>query len=244
MNKESISKYVKVYQDILDKYQIKLSAQDLDRIYQLILLVFELDDLYDIAEQFPPNQARLTKIKDAMLSLMPERDYISLQAVETVFQSMEKESLLSKNKFFSLDRYLEIARQSVGAPIIMAYLVSKLEIKPSIWYLNQMVFFNEEINTLIRLGNDYLDIDKDELRSSKENFQIKANIFFINKFQFKGYIFLKYFIHKIRYFFYSLKFKCFDLTPDRQSYLQAISCSESVLDWAFKVYIIDRNSCQ
>lgn len=244
MNKDIILSYVKLYKNILDKHQILLCDRDLSNIYQLIVLVFELDDLYDVVEQSSPSQARLTEIKNAMLSLMPDSDYISLQAVESVFRAMKEESLLSKSKSLDLERYLEIVRQSIGAPIIMAYLVSKLKIKPSIWYLERMVSFNEEINILVRLGNDYLDIDEDEPRSNQEVFQIKAMIFFASKFHFKIYLFVKYLVHKVRYYFYLLKFKCFDLTPDRQNYLKAIACSESVLDWAFKVYVIDHNSCQ
>ncbi|MGK7952041.1 MAG: hypothetical protein AB4368_25470 [Xenococcaceae cyanobacterium] len=34
------------------------------------------------------------------------------------------------------------------------------------------------------------------------------------------------------------------LASNWENYWQAIASSESVIDWAFKVYVIDRNSCQ
>lgn len=244
MNKEIILRYVKLYQNILGKYQIILSEQDLKNIYQLILLVFKLDNLYDLAEEYPPNQHKLASIKTAMISLMPDGNPLGLQAIETVLEAMEKESLLKVNYSLNLDRYLQVASQSIGAPIIMAYLASKLNLKQNIWYSSIIGNFNNQINSLIRLANDYLDTDIDIQRSFLENSQVKAIDFYQNKFQLKWHLMFKYFIHKLHYYFYLIGFGYLRLSSNWKSYRSAIACSESVLDWAFKVYVIDRNSCQ
>lgn len=81
MNREIILNYVKLYKHILKRHQIFLDEQDLDNIYRLILLVFELDDLYDCIEQYPPSQNRLGDIKTAMIFLMPDHNPIGLQAI-------------------------------------------------------------------------------------------------------------------------------------------------------------------
>ena len=165
-------------------------------------------------------------------------------AIQLVFQAMEEESLLKADRSLTLNQYLKIASRSIGAPIIMAYLVSKIQVKPSIWYSDIIVKFNNEINTLIRLANDYLDIDIDLKRSIKETPQIKAIYFFGSKFQFKRYLFCKYIIHKIHYYCCPIGFQYLKLSSKWQDYYMAIACSESALDWAFKVYVMDRNSCQ
>ena len=244
MNKDSILSYVKLYKNILDKHQILLCEQDLSNIYQLILLVFELDDLYDVVGLASATHDRLANIKKAMISLMPNNHPIGLEAMAVVFQAMKDECLLKANQSLNLNQYLEVGSQSIGAPIIMVYLVSKIQLNPSIWYSNIIVRFNSEINILIRLANDYLDTDIDTKRSIKENPQIKATSFFGSKLQFKIHLICRYVFHKVHYYFYLIRFKYLKLSSDWKHYLQAISCSESVLDWAFKVYVIDRNSCQ
>ena len=242
MNKHSILSYIKLYKDILDKHQIFLSDRDLSNIYQLILLVFELDDLYDVVAQCPPSYHQLANIKMAMISLMPNHHPLGLQAITVVFKAMKDESLLKANQ--SLNHYLKVCSQSIGAPIIMAYLASQINVAQSIWYSDTIIKFNHEITVLIRLANDYLDTDVDLKRSINENQQTKAIDFFGSKTQLKIYLLCRYVVHKLHYYFYLTKFKYLNLPFDWKDYLQAISCSESVLDWAFKVYVIDRNSCQ
>jgi hypothetical protein len=241
MNKDSVLGYVKLYQRILDKYQIKLSEEDLRNIYNLIELVFELDDLYDlVGRSF--NYHELAKIKTTMIALMPNNNPIGLSAIEVLFQAMKDESSLKLNE--SLTQYLAVCSKSIGAVIITGYLASKLGLEPSIWFSKIIVKFNNEIDSLIRLANDYLDLTQDRQRNLQELPQIKAIDFFYSKSQFKRYLFSRYIIHKISYLIYLIRFKYLKLSPCWKDYWQAISCSESVLDWAFKVYIIDRNSCQ
>lgn len=148
MNKDSILGYVKLYKNILDKHQIFLDEQDLSNIYQLILLVFELDDLYDLAEQYLPSHHQLAAIKTAMISLMPDNHLFGLKAITLVFKAMKDESLFKANQPLNLDLYLQVCSQSIGASIITAYLVSKININPSIWYSDILVSFNNEILNL------------------------------------------------------------------------------------------------
>ena len=210
------------------------------------MLVFKLDDLYDVVRPDPTNQHqhKLTNIKTAMISLMPNNHPFALDAIALFFKAMKDESLLKVNQSLNLERYLKVCSQSIGASIIMAYLVSKINIDPSICYADFIVKFNQEINVLIRLANDYLDPDTDLNRSHQENPQIKAIYFFDNKFQLKRYLISRYVVHKLRYYCAVIRFKYLKLSSHSRDYLQAIACSESVLDWAFKVYVIDRNSCQ
>ena len=243
MNQEAILNYVKLYQGILERQQIFLGGRDLDNIYRLILLVFDLDDLYDRVEQYPPSKGILAELKTAMISLIPERNPIGLKAITSVFQAMQDESRL-RSKNLTLKQYLEVSKDSISASIITAYLVSKLQIKSNIWYSNFLVVYNREINVLIRLANDLLDTDVDRQRGKDEIWQFKAIYFFPNRSALKRYLFFRYVIHKLRYYFYLAKYKYFRLSANSQDYWQAIACSESVLDWAFLVYVRDRNSCQ
>ncbi len=244
MNKDSILGYVQIYKSILNQYKIFLSEQDLSNIYQLILLVFELDDLYDLAVSQSPNPTKLVQLERAMISLMPNSNPIGLEAISRIFRAMKDESLLKADRSLNLARYLKISSQSIGALIIMAYLASKIKVAPDIWYSATMIKFNNEINILIRLANDYLDTDKELSRSKAEIPQIKASYFFNSKPQFKRYLLCRYLVHKLHYYFYQIRFKYRQLSTKNKECLQAIACSESVLDWAFKVYVIDRNSCQ
>ena len=244
MNKDSILSYVKLYQNILEGHKIFLDEQNLEHIYQLILLVFELDDLYDHPEFYPPREPKLAKIKRAMTSLIPNSNLMGIQAIASVFRAMEDESLLTADPTLSLERYLRVSSQSIGASIIMAYLVSKIKLDPSIWYSKAIAKFNYQINVLIRLANDYLDTDQDSSRSIEEIPQVKASSFFAGKSQLKRYLLGKYMVHKFYYYFYQVKYKYLKRSPRSRQYIQAIACSESVLDWAFQVYVIDHNSCQ
>jgi hypothetical protein len=47
LDKEGIKKYVKLYENILSEHNIIVNNEDLDNIYHLILLIANLDDLYD-----------------------------------------------------------------------------------------------------------------------------------------------------------------------------------------------------
>lgn len=244
MDRKSIFNYVKLYKHILDRQQILLDEQDLSNIYHLILLVFKLDDLYDRIEQYPPSPDKLADIKTAMISLMPNYRSIGHRAIAQVFQAMKDEALFIANPFLDLNQYLKVSSRSIGAPIITAYLASKIKLDSSIWYSDILVSFNSEINALIRLANDLLDTDVEQPRIFKETAQIKARVFFASKSQLKSYLLYKYVIHKLHYYFYLIKYKYWQLSPNAQEYSRAIACSESVLNWAFQVYVRDRNSCQ
>lgn len=240
-NKQSILNYVGIYKDILKEYQIAISEEDSNNIYNLILLIFELDDLYDNRNKSPEKE-ELERIKQKMLGLMPDNSSIALKTIESFFQSMKDELYLDSSQ--SLDRYLLVSSRSIGARVITAYLVSKIKIEPSIWFSKVVTEFNNEIDSIIRLANDYLDVRVDEKRISEEVPQIKAMNFFSSKFRFKIEIFCRYIKHKINYYICLLRFKYLKSCPAWQNYLRAIDCSESVIDWAFKTYIIDKNSCQ
>ena len=73
-----------------------------------------------------------------MIALMPEGNPIGLKAIASVFQAMQDESWL-KSENLTLKQYLNVSQESIGASIITAYLVSKLQIKPNIWYSNFLV---------------------------------------------------------------------------------------------------------
>ncbi|MBE9047536.1 hypothetical protein IQ255_24560 [Pleurocapsales cyanobacterium LEGE 10410] len=248
MDQKIILNYVKLYQHLLERHQILLDDQDLNNIYHLILLVFKLDDLYDRPELNPPSPAKLAKIKTAMTSLMPDYNSLGLQAIDSVFRGMQDESRLIGNRCLSLEHYLKVSSQSIGASIIMTYLVSKIKLDPRIWYSDIIVKFNYQINVLIRLANDYLDIvAPDRSRSVGEIPQVKASSFFASKSHFTRFLLYRYIVHKLRYCFYQVKYRYLrqsKLSPHAEEYWQAIACSESVLDWAVQVYLIDRNSCQ
>ncbi|AFZ37703.1 hypothetical protein Sta7437_4230 [Stanieria cyanosphaera PCC 7437] len=241
MNKDSVLAYVKLYQHILEQYHITLSEEDFKNIYKLVELVFQLDDLYDLVGKSFKNH-ELAKIKKTMINLMPNNHPIGLSAIETLFQAMENE--ISLNLSESLTKYLTVASKSIGSGILTGYLASRLALESKVWFSKIIIEFNDEIDTIIRLANDYLDLNTHQKRKLAEIPQIKALNFFNNKSQYKRYLFSRYVIHKFRYLVYLIRFKYLKLSSNWKEHWQAIICSESILDWAFKVYVIDRNSCQ
>jgi hypothetical protein len=266
LDKEGIKKYVMLYDHILRDYQLVVTDEDLHNIYQLILLTFDLDDLYDSIEYSPDSlsvlatanphvkvehispkrieklteRIKIEKIKQAMISLMPAHHSIALNSIDLVFEAMEEEAHTDLSE--SLHRYLSVCGKSIGAQLITGYLASKNQIKLNIWLSAIIVKFNGDINELIRLANDYLDITVDVNRRSNEVPQLKAIKFFESKFEFKAYLSVRYVLHKIRYYLYSIYFKYLNSSPSRQDYSIAINCIESVLDFAVKAYINDKKS--
>ncbi len=249
LDKKGIKKYVSLYRDILSTHQIIVTDRDLDNIYNLILLTFDLDDLYDSILQRSgsantkdrsPDPIELDKIKQKMISLMPDRHQIALNSIELVFAAMEEEAHADLSE--SLNRYLSVCGKSIGAQLVTSYLASKNQIELAIWLSHPIVQFNDEINALVRLANDYLDITVDANRVSEEVPQIKAVNFFRGKLQFKADLYRRYILHKIRYYLYLVGFKYLRLSSQHQNYLLAIDCIESVLDFAVKAYITDRRS--
>jgi hypothetical protein len=91
LDKEGIKKYVSLYRDILSEHQIVVTDRDLDNIYHLILLTFNLDDLYDSTDN-SGDCIESEKIKRKMISLMPDRQPIALHSIELVFTAMDEEA--------------------------------------------------------------------------------------------------------------------------------------------------------
>jgi hypothetical protein len=239
IDKEEIKKYIRLYRDILNKHQILVDDRDLKKIYHLILLTFQLDDLYDSARN-SPNPSEIETIKKAMISLMPEGHPIALNGIELLFKSMNDEANLDLSK--SLTQYLRVCGKSIGGQLIVGYLASKKNIDLNVWFSPLMIKFNDGVNDLIRLANDYLDITVDSKRISQEVSQVKAINFFHYKFIFKGYLYYRYIAHKISYYFYLIRFKYLTISSQGRDYLDALNCAESVLDLAVKAYILDRES--
>ncbi len=263
LDREGIKKYVILYKDILSKRRIVVTNEDLDNIYHLILLTFDLDDLYDSIDlscdslsaeadaacwrSFSPRQtatlrqrANSEKIRQAMISLMPDCQPIALNSIDLVFAAMEEESHADLSA--SLARYLSVCGKSIGARLITGYLASKNQVGLNIWLSQPIVKLNNDIDDIIRLANDYLDITVDVKRISEEVAQIKAMNFFRCKFEFKAYLYYRYLFHKIRYYVYSIWFGCVNIFSQHQDYLVAIECIESVLDFGVKAYLADKKS--
>lgn len=155
LDRERIKNYVRLFRKILSKHQIVVTDEDLNNLYNLIALTFELDDLYDSRNNCP-DPIELAKIRKGMISLMPNRHPISLNAVELVFKAMNEEA--NSDLSNSLNLYLSVCGKSIGAQLVTGYLASKNCIELNIWLSNTIVKFNDEINHLTRLANDYLDI--------------------------------------------------------------------------------------
>jgi hypothetical protein len=239
LDKKGIEKYVMLYGQILRDYQIVVTEEDLHNIYRLILLTFDLDDLYD-SIACSPDLIKIAKIKQAMIFLMPAHHSIALNSIDLVFEAMAEEAHTDLSE--SLHRYLSVCGKSIGAQLITGYLASKNQIGLNIWLSDVIVKFNDDINELIRLANDYLDITIDANRRSAEVPQLKAMKFFHSKFEFKAYLSVRYISHKIRYYLYSIYFKYLNSSPHQQDYSIAIDCIESVLDFGVKAYIDDKKS--
>lgn len=175
-----------------------------------------------------------------MILLMPDRQPIALNSIELVFAAMDEEAHADLSE--SLARYLSVCGKSIGAQLITGYLASKNQVGLNIWLSQPIVKLNDEINDIIRLANDYLDVTVDVKRISKEVAQIKAINFFRSKFEFKAYLYYRYVCHKIRYYVYAIGLRCLNIFSQRQDYLMAIECIESVLDFGVKAYIADKKS--
>jgi hypothetical protein len=239
LDKEGIKKYVNLYKNILGEHQIIVTDEDLNNIYNLILLTFDLDDLYDSFDRAPA-PIELDKIKQQMILLMPDRHPIALNSIELVFAAMDEEAHADLST--SLERYLSVGGKSIGAQLVTGYLASKSQIAMDIWLSDSIVQFNDEVNNLVRMANDYLDITVDKKRVVEEVPQIKAMNFFRCKLQFKADLYRRYILHRIRYYLYLADFKYLHVSSQDRDYLVAIDCIESVLDFAVKAYITDKRS--
>jgi hypothetical protein len=239
VNKEEVKNYVRLYRDILNQHQILVGDGDLNNIYHLIMLTFKLDDLYD-SESNSPSPLEIERIKKAMISLMPNSHPIGLNAIELLFKSMNDEANMDLSQ--SLTQYLSVCGKSIGGQLVVGYLASQKNINLNVWFSPLMVKFNDGINDLIRLANDYLDVTVDTKRMSQEVSQIKAINFFHDKFIFKSYLYYRYIAHKLCYYFYRIRFKYLTISSQGKDYIAALNCAESVLDLALKAYIWDKKS--
>ncbi len=240
-NETKILNYVYLYPEILKRYGLVIGSKDLINLYQLIKLIFEIDAFYDHQER-PTQQDELNRLQKAMHSLLPSSHPIMERAIALFLESIERESKLDLS--CSFNQYLQVASYSIGAHLLADYLAYLLKIPVSVWFSPVITQFNQEINRLIRLSNDYLDITADQERNTQEISQLKASHFLRNPFQFKFYFLSQYLFHKLHYYFLLVVFKYLKLTPKWQDYLTSVYCAESILAWAYKVYVIDRNSCQ
>ncbi|HHP7243781.1 MAG TPA: terpene synthase family protein [Elainellaceae cyanobacterium] len=203
------------------------------------MLTFELDDLYDLGTNLPaPSQ--LTQIKTAMISQIPNSHEIGIKAINRLFQAMYNEATSDLSQ--SLDQYLSICRNSIGAQLISAYLASKENIDADIWFSNFIVQLNNDMSDIIRLANDYLDITIDRSRVDEETTQLKSAYFFRSRLEFKNHLYCKLIGHKLRYCAYLIRFEYLNYSASKHDYLKAIHCGESVLDLAIKAYIADKRS--
>ena len=133
LDKEGIEKYVMLYEQILHDRQIIVTHEDLHNIYQLILLTFDLDDLYDSITCYP-DLIKIEKIKQAMILLMPNCHSIALNSIDLVFEAMEQEAHTDLSE--SLHRYLSVCGKSIGAQLITGYLASRNQLELNIWRKN------------------------------------------------------------------------------------------------------------
>ncbi len=143
LDKEGIKNYVRLYRNILSKHQIVISDEDLNNIYKLIVLTFELDDLYDSVNRIP-DKVELEEIRKGMIALMPNSHPIALTSIELVFKAMDDEAHSDLSK--SLNSYLNVCSKSIGAQLVAGYLASKNCIELNIWLSSTIAKFNDEIN--------------------------------------------------------------------------------------------------
>ena len=206
----------------------------------MITLIFEVDSLYD-AKGVSFSQSKVKSLHEKMSCLLSESSPMTQPAIERFFQAMKEESIGSTPN--CLKDYLQVSRYSIGAEILSNYIAYFLQIPSEIWFSKKISQFNEEIYTLIRLANDYLDVKSDQSRIEQEKVQIKAPQFFSNLLCFKLYFYWLYVYHKLHYYYKHLNYKlCRINQPEKEHYLKAILVSESLLIWAYKVYVIDQNS--
>ncbi len=240
INKCKIHNYVQAYGNTLKALNIPVSEQDQYNIYRLIILLGELDDLYDQKVHNFWRERELQKLRAEMSVLIPETS-LKQKTIDSLFESMRNEA--NNQKHSSLGQYLENSSITSGIHLIACYLASIFQLSPEIWFSRQVNTFGSEIGSIVRLANDYLDLSTSQNRLLAEASQENPLPFFPNKFCLKFFIAYKYILHKLRYYIYLMKLKYLPLAQ-RQDYLKAINCYESVLELGFKAYFVDREACR
>lgn len=238
-NQVQISHYINYYQQILEQLKLSVSLKQLKVLLPLVNLIFEVDSLYDVKEK-AFSRSKIEALREKMSILLSESSPLTQPAIEHFFQAMEEES--HEAQLLSLTEYLQISRYSIGAELLSNYIAYILNISPSIWFSKKITSFREEIYTLIRLANDYLDVKGEQIRKKKEKEQVKATQFFSNLLFFRGYFLARYIFHKLDYYFCRIRSKLSSNFQKENWELKAIICAESILILAYKVYVIDQNS--
>lgn len=240
IDKHKIHTYIQAYGDTLKDLNIPVSEQDKTNICQLIVLLGEFDDLYDKPTQSFSDRD-LQQIKDEMIALIPESP-LKQRTLDALFEAMANEA--SSQHHGSLEQYLETSSITSGVQLVACYLGSLLKLSPEIWFSRRVHAFGHEIGSIVRLANDYLDLDTSQHRSLAEASQENSILFFDHKFALKLFIAYKYILHKLHYYAYIVKLKYLKSIQDWQHHLQAINCYESVLELGFKAYFVDQEACR
>ncbi|ACK73663.1 hypothetical protein PCC7424_5315 [Gloeothece citriformis PCC 7424] len=239
LKKLQVAHYINDYQQLLKQFNFSVSSKQLKVLFPLVTLIFEVDDLYDLKEA-SFSRSKVEDLREKMSLLLSESSLFTQPAIERFFEAMEAES--HKNNRISLTEYLQISRYSIGAELLSNYMAYLLKISPEVWFSKEITHFREEIYTLIRLANDYLDDKGDQLRRENETEQIKARQFFSNLLFFKVYFYWHYALHKCHYYYYIIRTNLNRICHKENLYSRAIISAESILIWAYKVYVIDQNS--
>lgn len=235
-----IHNYIQAYGKTLKNLNLAISEQEQQNIYLLIILLGELDDLYDNQER-EITPLELQKIKQKMLAVIPD-SLLRQKTIDSLFESMLMEA--KNQQHSSLAQYLENSSITSGVHLIAGYLASIFHISSQIWYSQWVNSFGYEVASIVRLANDYLDLSTSQYRFSAEAPQENSINFFPNKLTLKLFIAYKYILHKARYYTYILGLKCLTLFCNCTNYLNAFNCYESVLQLGFKVYFVDQQSCR
>lgn len=238
-NQRQILHYISFYQNVLEKSGLVVSWEDLQRLIPVVNLIFEVDSLYDLEDSSLSSQ-KVEELQARMSQLMGDTSPLTQPAIKRFFHAMEQE--LTEDLGDALTDYLHISRYSIGAELLSSYIAYLLKVPPEIWFSATINRFNQDIYTLIRLANDYLDVSIEQKRLKGERMQVQATDFFSNLWLFKGYFLVRFLFHKFRYYCYLIFSKYFYFSFTKQMYLTAIICAESILTWAYKVYVTDQNS--
>jgi hypothetical protein len=237
-NHLKIIKYIDLYRSILARHGFSIDPIDASRLHELITLIFEIDTRYERAVLYP-DRVEIANLKEITRSLFPEYPEIVEPAIDRFFTAMERENDPPSGN--SLNQYLEISSDSIGSHLLASQIACFLGIPAAVWLSPPIAALNREINELIRLANDYLDITVDRFGDERELPQIKAGRFLPNPFLYKLYFFSRFILHRFRYRLTALRFR---FRRDGREYLRALHCSRSILEWAYRVYVIDKNSCR
>lgn len=211
----------------MNKIKINLNDEDKKLLTFLITQAYLLDDIYDL-DLF--DSKRVEAIYKNMISRINFQYKITRKEIKNLFLSHKKEKDNIK-KVKNLKEYLKISSKNIGAQLLSGYIADKSKIKSSNWFSFKINKFNEEINQVLRLANDYLDLSQDKNRILLERSQLKSQHFLKYNFLIKFRIYLYLLKHKVKYTIVLI-------FPSRKTYIIA----ESVLNLGLYVYINQHDS--